>query len=251
MEIIARLFGQGAVRRHRFPALHRTLKSRIMASMMNMPLPSTTFLLVRHGETDANVTSIWQGSSDSPLNERGRLQSQMVAERLAADGYAGNVVYASPLSRASETAEAIARRVNAGAVHLEPDLAEFHLGEWEGLSYDELRLDRRLWDRMAEDPNFAPPGGESAAQFAVRLVRVFQDIAGRHPGETVIVVSHGGAIATAIAMLVDRDGSRWTQYLMANCALSEMAWNPAPVLVRMNDTAHLDAGARPRNWGAE
>ena len=222
-----------------------------MARMINMPSSNTTLLLVRHGETDANASSIWQGSSDSPLNERGRRQSQRVAERLAAGGYIGNVIYASPLSRASETAETISRRVDAGAVHLEPDLAEFHLGEWEGLSYDDLRLDRRLWERMAEDPNFAPPGGESAVQFAIRLVRVFQDIAGRHPGETVIVVSHGGAIATAIAMLVDGDGSRWTQYLMANCGLSEMTWNPAPVLVRMNDTAHLDADAGPRNWGAE
>ncbi len=211
----------------------------------------TTLLLVRHGETDANVTGTWQGSSDSPLNERGRRQSQMVAERLAAEGYSGNTVYASPLSRASATAEAIAGRVNAGAVRLEPDLAEFHLGEWEGLSYEELRFDRQLWDRMATDPNFTPPGGESAVQFATRLVRVFRQIAARHPGETVIVVSHGGAIATAIAMLVNGDGSRWTEYLMANCSLSEMTWNPVPALVRLNDTAHLAEDARPRNWGAE
>jgi len=218
---------------------------------MDTSSPSTTLLVVRHGETAANVSGAWQGSTDSPLTERGRLQAELLAQRLAAEGRAVAAIHTSPLGRARQTAEILAARLGHPSILPDPGLAEFHLGEWEGLSYDALRFEKRLWTRMAADPHFTAPGGESAAAFAMRLVASFGAIAGQHPGQTVVIVSHGGAIATALAMLVAGDGGRWLEFQMANCGLSEVAWGERPQLVRLNDTTHLNGAAKPQSWGAE
>ena len=217
--------------------------------MSDDSLPITHLLLVRHGETDANVSSTWQGSTDSPLNARGRGQSQALGQRLAAEGRNIAAIYSSPLGRAQETAGIIAQALDSPPLHLDPDLAEFHLGAWEGLSYDDLRHEKRLWERMTADPTFAPPDGESALAFATRLLRAFQRIKTQHAGQTVLVVSHGGALATAMAMVLERDGSRWLNYMLANCSLSELVWDAEPRLVRLNDTSHLDGGNQPQQWG--
>ncbi|MCW5857896.1 MAG: histidine phosphatase family protein, partial [Caldilineales bacterium] len=95
-------------------------------------------LVVRHGETAANVSGAWQGSTDSPLTERGRLQAELLAQRLAAEGRAVAAIHTSPLGRARQTAEILAARLGHPSILPDPGLAEFHLGEWEGLSYDAL-----------------------------------------------------------------------------------------------------------------
>ncbi len=157
-------------------------------------------------------------------------------------------MYSSPLGRATQTAQTIAQAIENPPLELEPALAEFNLGDWEGLTYEALRFEKRLWEQMAVDPNFRPPGGESAVEFAMRLVNAFQSIAARHPGETVVVVSHGGAIATALAMLIERNGSSWPQYQMANCGLTKLVFDPAPRLAFLNDTAHLDGIGAIAEW---
>lgn len=203
-----------------------------------MPTP-TTLLIIRHGETAANVAGAFQGIGDDPLNARGQAQAQAVAQRLAADGYHLTAVYSSPLQRARQTAQLIAAASGDLPVQLDDDLSEYHLGEWDGLTYQQLRYEKRLWEQMAIDPNFAPPGGESAVQFATRVVRSLRRIVATHTGQTVAVVSHGGAMATALTMFLTGDGRRWTEFQLDNCGLSELVLNPAPVLVRFNDVTHL------------
>ncbi|HEY52843.1 MAG TPA: histidine phosphatase family protein [Caldilineae bacterium] len=216
-----------------------------MTQSTNQP---TTLLLVRHGETDANVSGVWQGSTNSALNARGQVQARAIAARLAANNPPLVAIYSSPLDRAAQTAKIIAQAVGNPPLEFTPALAEFDLGEWEGLTYEQLRHEKRLWEKMNVDPNFAPPGGESAVEFAMRLVRSFQAIAARHQGQTVLIVSHGGAISTALAMIIDQDGTRWTSYQMANCALSELAFDPAPRLVRLNDIEHIDGIGALGEW---
>ncbi|RME84085.1 MAG: histidine phosphatase family protein [Caldilineae bacterium] len=216
--------------------------------MMTATNPPTTLLFVRHGETDANVSGTWQGATDSPLNARGRAQAQALARRLARESYDIRAIYSSPLSRAHMTARIIAETLDHPTIHLEPALAEFDLGEWEGLTYEELRHEKRLWERMGADPTFAPPGGESAVAFATRLLQGTQAIVRRHAGETVVVVSHGGAIATALAMLLERDGSAWPRYQVTNCALTEVVFATEPRLVRFNDSKHLEQIGALGKW---
>lgn len=213
---------------------------------------STILLLVRHGETDANVAGTWQGATDHPLNERGRAQAQALARRLAAEHPDIVAIHTSPLRRAHETATIVAEALGGVPVVTDEGLSEYNLGEWEGLTYEELRYERRLWERMAEDPHWAPPGGESAYTFATRVIAAFQRAAQAHPGEKVLVISHGGAIATALALLLEGNGSLWRKYQMINCAITELHFSPQPTLVRFNDVAHLEEvghGGRPRVAG--
>lgn len=205
--------------------------------MMN--LSKSRLVLVRHGETAANVAGLWQGAEDDGLTARGMRQAQALAQLLAEEYAAATAIYSSPLNRARQTAEIIHAVLPHLPLHLHPNLVEYELGEWAGLSFTALKDEQRLWGKMAADPDFAPPGGESPRQFARRIVAALQEIAANHAGDTVIVVSHGGVIATALALLLHGDGSRWREYDIANGAFSVLALGERPRLLRNNETAHL------------
>jgi broad specificity phosphatase PhoE len=199
--------------------------------------PPTIVTLVRHGETSANVDGVWHGSIDTALTPHGRSQAERVAEHIARTRADATSLYASPLSRARDTAEPIAARLGL-APRVEPDLREYHLGEWEGISYATLAREHKLFERMAADPDWQPGGGESARQVAERLAGSLRAIAARHPGERVIVVSHGGALTLGLGLLLDRDVSAWRR-VMSNCAVSDLLFDPEPRLGVWNDVAHL------------
>ncbi|HHB89841.1 MAG TPA: histidine phosphatase family protein [Anaerolineae bacterium] len=208
----------------------------------------TTLYLIRHGETDANVAGEWQGSTDSPLNARGVVQAQALAQRLAVEQFPIAIIYTSPLQRARQTADIIAQALGNIPIIPDPNLAEFHLGKWEGLSYKQLRDEKQLWKRMREDPDFSPPGGESPRAFAMRLLNSIQTIIQKHPGEHVAVVGHGGAMATLLALLINRDGSRWSDYLMPNASLTQLVFDPEPRLISFADITHLEDVGNLKTW---
>jgi broad specificity phosphatase PhoE len=137
----------------------------------------TTLLLVRHGETDWNAEGRLQGHTDRPLNADGREQAKKLADRLEGDGIAA--VYASDLSRARETAEIVGERLGLIVV-IDPDLREKNWGTWEGLTGPER-------DRV----EFV---GESTQEHSERMLRAVRRIAERHPGDRVLVVTHGGSV---------------------------------------------------------
>lgn len=199
----------------------------------------TTLLFIRHGETDANVNGQLEGATDRPLNATGQAQAQALAARLLSENRPIQVIYSSSLTRARQTAAALATALGELPVQVDPDLSEYRLGEWDGLTLEELRDEKQMWVRTASDPHFAPPGGESAMQFGLRLVRAVRAILSRHPGQTVAIFSHGGALATVLALLLENQGNRWPGYQMDNCGISEVVFEPAPRLVRMNDVGHI------------
>jgi broad specificity phosphatase PhoE len=137
----------------------------------------TTLLLVRHGETDWNAEGRLQGHTDRPLNDYGRRQARALADRLADDGV--TAVYASDLIRARETAEIVAERLGL-PVGVDPDLRERNWGNWEGLTGSER-------DRVEHV-------GEAVDAHEERVLRAVRRIAERHPGERVVVVTHGGSL---------------------------------------------------------
>ena len=194
--------------------------------------------LVRHGETSANVDGVWHGSLDSALTERGRSQAERVAEHLARTRADASALYASPLTRARDTAAPIAARLGL-APRFEADLREYHLGELEGMTYAELVREHRLFERMHADPDWQPGGGESARQVAERLAARLSAIALLHRGERVIVVTHGGALTLGLGLLIDRQVSAWRR-VMHNCAVSDLVFDPEPSLASFNEVAHLD-----------
>jgi broad specificity phosphatase PhoE len=154
-------------------------------------------LLVRHGETNWNRAKRWQGSRGAPLNDAGRQQAREVAVRLADDGLCA--VYASDAVRAVETAKIVARRFGL-AVEIDERLRETDFGDWEGLTRPEVQerspRELRAWDAFDPAP---PPNGESELAMAERVIASLTEIAERHRGGRVVVVTSGGPIAAAQA----------------------------------------------------
>lgn len=153
----------------------------------------TTILLARHGESDWNVEQRWQGHADRPLTDRGRAQAEELARRL--DTHLLDAVYSSDLRRALDTARAVASR-RALTVTARRDLREVDCGSWSGRLHTEIEpaaLER--WKAGEK----AWSGGESYAEMGVRLVSAVLAVASGHPGERVLVVSHGAAIRGVLA----------------------------------------------------
>lgn len=150
----------------------------------------TTIIVVRHGETVWNRELRMQGNSDSPLSELGVRQARSVARRLSAMTF--SALYSSDLGRAQRTAQSIGE-VTGHAIMIDARLRERGFGVLEGLTRSELEArDAEDYARFRScDPDYVIPGGESARATYERVIACFEEIAARHRGETVAVVSHG------------------------------------------------------------
>lgn len=213
----------------------------------------TKLLLVRHGETEANLNQVWQGDLDAPLTARGLQQVKATAEHLA-QLHAGEPIdafYVSPLPRAQSTADAISKAIGLPII-IEQGLREFSLGDWEGRSFRELREVEDLWGRWQVDPGFAPPNGESPISFNQRAVRTSAALAARHPGQKLLVVTHGAFISSVLATWLGADPRDWRRYDAPNCALSILVQDSSGGVGQakrwrgdlVNDISHLPFSAR-------
>ncbi len=155
----------------------------------------TLLYLVRHGETDWNRRRLIQGRTDIPLNETGREQARATGRLLSTRHWDG--VIASPLARAFETASIIAAELGLPAPEVAPLLVERDYGEAEGLNW--LEVERRFPEGTEV------PGRETREQLAQRVVPALMTLGVEHSGESLVVVSHGGAIR-AVLNEVDPDG---------------------------------------------
>lgn len=160
----------------------------------------TRLVLVRHGETVWNLQKRWQGHLDSPLTPLGLAQAQAAAAWLAGESI--NQVYASDLGRVIATAEQIAAP-HGRPIHTDVRLRERHNGLFEGLSEDEVKAhhpeEHDVFRRMGYDGDYAiPGGGESRAQVLARGMACLEELVQRHPGEQMVVVSHGGWLSTML-----------------------------------------------------
>ncbi|MDA0746549.1 MAG: histidine phosphatase family protein [bacterium] len=154
---------------------------------------TTEVLVVRHGETAWNAEGRIQGHRPVGLNERGKAQAAATADRLASERF--DILYSSDLERAMETARAIAGRTGH---EIFPDvrLREWNLGVLEGLSSAdaEVRYPEAYRAYRVEQPDVVIPGGESLQQRYERSVAGVVDLAARHAGERIVIVTHGGVL---------------------------------------------------------
>ncbi len=159
-----------------------------------MPL----LLLIRHGENDYLKNHKAAGRLPGiHLNERGRQQAEALAQALASVPLAA--IYSSPLERAIETAEPIAR-LHRLEVQIEAGLIESDVGAWQGRSWKALsRL--KAWNLVQQAPSrFRFPGGESFIEMQVRVVTALEQIVGRHKAKDVVAcVFHADPIKLAVA----------------------------------------------------
>jgi broad specificity phosphatase PhoE len=178
---------------------------------------SNEVLLVRHGETDDNAADRFQGRIDTPLNERGRDQSRALAVALGKADL--RALYASPLSRARETAAILGERIGLSAI-LDDRLMEADAGTWSGRLYVEvIAADAPAFDAwQTGDPLFRFPGGESLAEQRVRVAAALDRVrAGPLPA---LVVCHGGTIRAVGGLAGPRGEVR-------NCVLHRLPASPA------------------------
>lgn len=200
----------------------------------------TTVLAVRHGETAWNRESRIQGHLDIPLSPLGLAQAQRLAQALAGEPL--DAIYASDLGRARRTAAAVAERVGL-PVQEDAGLRERGFGCFEGLSWSEIES---RWPEQAlrwkrRDPDFGAEGGERLRDFYARAVGTVERLAQAHPGQTLLVVAHGGVMdclyraGRRLALEAPRS---WT---LGNASINRLLYTPAGLsVVGWNDDLHLD-----------
>jgi glucosyl-3-phosphoglycerate phosphatase len=181
----------------------------------------TTLLLVRHGETDWNRDGRWQGHSDTSLNDLGREQARQVATQIGDV----DVIYASDLARARETADIIAATLGR-EVRTDERLRERSFGAWEGLSAPEI--EEQFGEELARWRVGKGPGAldsEPFEAFASRVRSFVDDVVACHPQETVLVVSHGGSIRVIHALAAGLDYVQDHRSIpgVPNCAVARYA----------------------------
>jgi broad specificity phosphatase PhoE len=183
----------------------------------------TTILMARHGETDWNRDQRFQGHADPPLNELGREQAQALAEGLAGERL--DAVYTSPLHRASETAAIVAARLGLEAEPLD-GLREVDVGSWSGLTRTDV--EQRFPDgyRRWLDFGHGWDDGESYDDLGKRVLATLAELAARHPGGRILVVTHGGPMraAEAASKAVPYAEARRTASSIDNCAVYVFAF---------------------------
>ena len=206
----------------------------------------TRLMLVRHGATAATEEDRFSGSSSAELSDEGRWQAARLGERLARQNVAA--IYASPLSRAMETA-----RIIAGHCHLDlqprDGLREIGHGHWEGLQ--RVDVERRFPDEYhaweADPFTFAPAGGESGVSVLARALPVIREIVTAHPGEQILVVSHKATLRLILSSLLGFDSRGYRDRLDQSPACLNVLDFRDPVRARLmlfNDTSHY--ADRPR-----
>lgn len=202
-------------------------------------------LLTRHGETDWNLIHRYQGQSDVPLNQTGIRQAEQLAKRLAAEKI--DAIYSSDLSRAVDTAKIVQNlqgTTNPQGLVVTTDMRwrELSFGKWERLNHEEIQAqwhdEATVW--YADMVNLSPPGGESLLQLAERVQSALEELKSKHKGQTVLVVTHSGAIQALLCLILGMDLKRYWQFRVLQASLTVINFHEDNAALKLfNDTSHL------------
>lgn len=224
------------------PPIERVdLTGRRFDTLLHPDGERTDLILVRHGQTDANISGLLVGRQDVLLTDLGHRQAQTVAEVVAA--LKPDALVSSPLQRARQTAAPIA--LSTGLFpSIVDEVAEFSFGELEGFGeHEAISAHPHLQPLIqgAGQPDDFWPGGESANSFVARIMSGFAAIMTDHHHRRVVVVTHGGVIGTFAAILVDSGDVSFVPYLVRNCSISSFTVTGAGTSCNgWNDDSHLE-----------
>jgi len=198
----------------------------------------TELILVRHGETAWNVEEVFRGRIDVELNETGLKQAELLGKYLSNTKI--EAIYSSPLKRALNTAEAIARH-HGLAVETAPGIIDLDFGEWQGLPNQEVN-DKygELYAAWLNSPEqVTMPGGESLNDVRKRAMAVVDEVAGKHRG-TVVLASHRVVNKVLICALLGLDNSHFWNIRQDTCGITTFTYeNGRYILVEHNNTSYL------------
>lgn len=212
-----------------------------------MSAPVSRVVIIRHGESHANVGRLITGHSTCRgLSDHGRRQVAALRDRLLASQELPEptAVYTSVLARAVETAEILAPALGPAPARAECAWCEIHPGDAEGLTFPEFeaKADGGL---RRDDPDHRPfPGMETMAEFNDRVGARLQQVARDHPGERVVVVGHGGTMSASLVALGGIPAERVWSFTSPPSNTSMMEWHHDDEgwrLARYNDDSHLAA----------
>jgi len=201
----------------------------------------TIIILARHGLTEWNVLGRYQGRLECGLSEQGKLESEALARALAPLPLAA--VYASPLSRARETAQKAAR-VHGLPVTVWPEFIEICHGDWEGKLLDEVaRRWGELLARWRSTPYQVrmPGGGETLAEVEERVWPALERVAARHPGQTVLVVTHDTPVRVIVKRILGLAEEGFWRLRLDSAGITRVGFRVPHgfrILV-LNDVCHL------------
>jgi broad specificity phosphatase PhoE/ribonuclease HI len=205
----------------------------------------TTFLLLRHAQTELSAARRYSGRGDIPLTGVGERQAEAAAHRLGqqqppvADGVA--TVVSSPLKRCIRTAELVAAALSTQLV-VHDGLTEVDFGEWEGLTFAEAAASHPdLHSRWLADGSLAAPGGESLDAVHRRVRRARDELIATYGGSALVVVSHVTPIKALLRMALDTGPSllRRLHLDLASLSIAEFYPDGAALVRLVNDTSHL------------
>lgn len=191
---------------------------------------------VRHGESTYNVEGRLQGQSDTRLSPLGQKHAAAVAATLGKLPI--EAVYASPLSRARETAQPLADALGL-PVECDERLKEINIGVFQGALASELsdRFPEEAARWRSQDPDYRIPGGESRRDLMLRAEAALRAI--HESGHRqVAVVAHGGVLAAALKTLLQVPAER-NPFMLYNGSISMLEWDGQVKLMTLNQTDHL------------
>ena len=201
----------------------------------------TRLLLVRHGQSDANLGGIFAGQIDPALTQLGLRQAQCTADFIIKN-YPVDAVYSSDLQRAYHTGNAVAQKLGL-PVHTDTGLREISAGSWEGRRFDDLQAENSpAYQAWRQDIGHAKcPGGESIETLACRVWETVRAIAEENDGKTVVLALH----ATPIRVLQWHVSGRDLGYMqqipwVSNASVSEFVYeNGVMTPVKISQDDHL------------
>ncbi|MCH7789489.1 MAG: MSMEG_4193 family putative phosphomutase [Acidobacteria bacterium] len=196
---------------------------------------ATNVILVRHGKTPTTGSVLPGRAPGLHLADSGREQAEAVAQRIAEWGKIG-AIYASPMERTRETAAPIAKATGL-RVRTSKGLIECDFGDWTGRKLSDLRR-LKSWKTVQHSPSsFRFPSGESFTEMQARITEQIAALVARHPGETIVAVSHADPIKAAVAHAAGTHLDLFQRYLISPCSLSAISYSQAgPFVLTINST---------------
>lgn len=200
----------------------------------------THVILVRHGQTRLNRLPSFRGRTEIPLDEKGLRQAEATGRRIAAT-WPVKAVYSSPLRRALQTAEAIARPLGLEA-QPHPGLNDVDFGAWEALPFQEVQTrwpqEARQW--ITQPQRLAIPDGETLAACRERVTAAFGELLARHPEEWIVVVGHNVTNRLLLLAALGLGNERFWRLGQNTCAINLLRFDGGEFYLDvLNDTCHL------------
>lgn len=208
-------------------------------------MTATLIIFVRHGKTPTTGTKLPGRAPNLHLSDEGKSQAEMIAKEIenSSSSFLGkgvSAIYASPMERTQETARPIAKALNLRVRTLK-ELNECDFGDWTGRRLRDLSK-LKSWSTVQKKPSsFRFPNGESFTEMQNRMLRAVDKIRERHPGETIVCVSHADPIKAILASAVGTPLDLFQRIMVGPCSASVVLYTKErPLVLTLNSNGNFN-----------